>query len=286
MKKVKHVMTVSFFTNIFLAVFKIIVGAFVRSTALIADGIHSFSDLITDIVALLGNFFASKPADIEHPYGHGRLEYITSSLIGFFILFLGLGLLAGVSNAKETIPSMMVIWVCIFTILAKKLLSSFLIKKGEELKNNILIASGKESSTDVYSSIVVLVGGILIQFHEIFPILRYMDKITSIIVSIFIIKTGYDIIKENLCTLIGEQENDENTEQIRNIILKEKDVKSIDKLVVLKYGGYYEIIIEVSMDGNYSLKKAHDKMEEIEKNIKKGIAKAKYIIIHISPYEK
>lgn len=271
-------------TNSILSIMKIVVGFLSKSSALITDGIHSFSDLITDFVAIFGNFLASKPADSKHPYGHGMLEYITSSIIGFLILMLGLGLIGKISNSEVVIPSFIVILVSLFTIIAKKVLSSYVIMQGRKLENNILIASGKESNTDVYSSLVVLLASILVQFHNIFPYFKYADKVASIIVSIFIVKTGYDVIKDNLITLIGEQESEENIEHIRKIIDQEKEVKVIDKLVVLKYGGYYKIILEVSMDGNLSLKESHDKMEQLENDILKKIKKAKYIIIHINPY--
>lgn len=286
MNKVTKIMSIGMFTNLGLSLLKVVVGIFAKSSALITDGIHSLSDLITDVVAILGNFFASKPADLEHPYGHGRLEYITSTFIGLFILFLGFSLVSGFSTSEVVIPSSIVIIISLFTIIAKKCLSSYIIKKGMELENNILIASGKESFTDVYSSFVVLIASILVQFYKVFSPFMYADKIASIIVSIFIVKTGYDIIKENLSILIGRQESEENVEQIRELLLGEKEIKGIDKLVVLKYGGYYKIILEVSMDGNLSLKTSHDKMEEIENKIIKNIPKAKYIIIHINPYDK
>ena len=151
MNKVTKVLLVSSITNIFLSIIKLIFGFIGKSSALIADGIHSFSDLSTDIIAILGNKLALKPADKEHPFGHGKTEYITSMIIGVIIIILGLGLINEVFNKEITIPSILVVIVSIFTIISKYIVSYYIYKKGVEYKNNILIASGKESRTDVYS---------------------------------------------------------------------------------------------------------------------------------------
>lgn len=285
MKKITQVIRISFLTNMFLSIVKIIVGLIGKSGALIADGIHSFSDLVTDVVAIFGNHMSGKPADKEHPYGHGRLEYLTSVGIGIVVILVGLSLINSVVTSEITIPSKLVIIVSFGTIITKFLLSRFLIKKGELYDNNILIASGKESSADVYSSVIVLISSILIQFEEYFHPLIYSDKVAGVIVGIFIVKTGFLILKENVSILIGEQETNSNyTKKITKIINKEKMIKSIDSLVILKYGHYYKISIEISMDGNLSLKEAHDIADSLEQTLINSDERNKYITIHINPY--
>ena len=101
----KKVLYVSFFSNIFLSILKVVVGIIGKSSALISDGIHSFSDLITDVVAIFGNYLSLKPADDKHPYGHGKLEYITSFIIGIVIIIIGLILISLVSENDIFIPS-------------------------------------------------------------------------------------------------------------------------------------------------------------------------------------
>lgn len=284
MHNVKKITRNSFFTNLFLAIIKIICGLIGRSSALIADGIHSFSDLLTDIIAILGNFFSLKPADEKHPYGHGKLEYLTSIAIGIMVMLIGLILIGSSANREISIPSLLVILVSCFTIIAKLILSRYLIKKGELYNNSILIASGKESSADVISSIVVLISGILMQLVSVSEILKYADKIASIIVGIFIVHTGYSILKENISGIIGEQEtSNECIENLRKLILNNQEIKKIDSMVLLKFGSYYKVIIEISMDGNISLKKSHDIVDKLEKIIKINEEKAKYITIHVNP---
>lgn len=283
MNKTSKVMFLSFFVNAFLSIFKILIGFIGKSTALIADGIHSSSDLLTDIVAIIANIFSLKPADREHPYGHGRIEYLTSILIGTIIVIIAFILIYETERNKINIPSKIVIIVSIITILTKYLLSEYLIIKGKKYDNQILTSSGKESRTDVYSSVVVLLSSILMQFQNKIEYLKYSDKIASIIVALFIIKAGFEIIKENINILIGKQEDKtEYYDEVKNKILNNKYIKNIDKLIIMKYGYYYSLTIEVSMDKNMSVEKSHDELEKIE-NILKENERTKYINIHINP---
>ena len=284
--KVQNVLKLSFFTNLFLSILKVIVGFFGKSSALISDGIHSFSDLITDMVALFGNGISLKPADKEHPYGHGKSEYITSFIIGLLVLVIGLSLISSISNNEIFIPSIIVVIVSVITIIAKYLVSSYLIKEGMKHQNVILISSGRESRADVVSSIFVLISSILMQFSDKINILKYSDKVASIIVGLFIIRTGFKILKDSISMMLGEIENDEVIlDEFKEIIYSYKKVKEIDELVVLKYGPYYRVTTEISMDANLSLLEAHNVAEEIEKTLKLRNPKAEYITIHINPFK-
>lgn len=284
MNYVTKTMIISVFTNIFLAVVKIVFGFLAHSSALIADGIHSFSDLSTDFFAILGNYLARKPADKEHPFGHGKIEYLTSIIIGTLVLIVGLGVIYNSANSEVTIPSAVVIVVTIVTIILKYLLSMYVIKKGQKHNNNILIASGKESRTDVISSFVVLVAAILMQFSDKLAILKYSDMVASIVVGIFIVKTGFAIVKENMSVIIGEQENNkEYLSKLKRIILNDDNVISIKSMIILKFGHIVTLDLIVIMDGNITLKEAHDIVDEIENQIKNFDERVEHIHIHMEP---
>lgn len=283
MSKVTTVMVISFMTNSFLSLIKIIFGFIGHSSALIADGIHSFSDLSTDIVAILGDFFARKPADHKHPYGHGKLEYLTSIFIGFVIITLGLGIISSSVNRGVIVPNIFVIFVSLFTIAAKLILSNYILREGLKINNNILIASGRESRADVVSSVIVLVSIVLMQLDM--RIFSYADIIASIIVGLFIIKVGFAILSENVSDILGEQEtNKDYLDKISNIIKQTNEVKRIDSLVLLKFGSYYKLIGEVAMDGELTLVYAHSLLENIEEQIKLEEPRIRYVTIHINPY--
>ena len=277
--KTEQVMKVSFITNFLLSCFKIINGFILKSSALIADGIHSFSDLITDIVAIIGDKFANKPKDSDHPYGHGNAEYLTSFIIGLMIILMGLVLIKETMQQVVTIPSYLVAIVSLITIVCKYFLASFLIKKGEFYNNNILIASGKESKTDVISSIVVFLSSILILFRNYLDILKYSDKIAGIIVGIFILVTGFKIVKENTEMILGKKADDTI---LRNKLLTIPNILNIDDIIMIKHGPYYKAYVEVTMNIKL-LKKAHDMAHNIENEIKNELTNIKYINIHVNP---
>lgn len=283
MNNVTKVMLISVITNVFLAIIKIVSGFIGKSGALVADGIHSFSDLVTDFFAIIGNKLARKPADLKHPCGHGKLEYLTSILIGVIILILGLSIISESMNKEIIIPNTLVIIVSFITIFTKYLLASYICRKGREFNNSILIASGKESKTDIYSSIVVLVSGILMQFSSKITILKYTDIIATIIVGIFIVKVGFDVLKENISGILGESAEDEVINTVKNIILNNEDIIDINNFVLIKYGSYYRLTLEVMMNGKITLLKAHSIIDDIEKKIKECNNKIEYITIHMEP---
>lgn len=287
MNKISKVMFFSLIVNILLAISKIAFGFISSSKALIADGIHSFSDLSTDIVAIIGNKLARKEPDLKHPYGHGKLEYLTSLMIGVVILILGISLIYNSFKYNTNSTTIIVIVVSIFTIISKYILSNYIINKGKEYKNNILIASGKESKMDVISSIVVLISGLFMYLKKYNSIFGYSDMIASIIVGIFIVKTGFDVLKDNISTIIGEQETDlEYIKAVRKIIMKNELVKGIDSLVLLKLGHNYKLSCDLLMDDSITIKKAHDELEKIESLLEEYDSRIKYKTIHINPFEK
>ena len=287
MNKITQTMFISVIVNAILSILKVVFGIVFKCGSLIADGIHSFSDLTTDFISIVGSKLSNKPADKEHPFGHGKIEYITSIIIGVIILLLGFSLIVESYNNEKIIPNIIVIIVSIFTIISKYVLSIFVYNRGIKYKNNILIASGSESKTDVVSSIIVLISIILMQFSNNISILKYSDLLATIIIAIFIIKTGYDVLKDNLSMILEKQVLDEEyIENIRNIILKEKEIIKIRNLYILINGPYYKLISDVNMKDDITLRHAHDVVEKVENNLKKYDDKLKYIFIHMEPIDK
>lgn len=283
--KITKVLLVSSITNIFLSIIKILFGFIGKCNALIADGIHSLSDLSTDFVAIFGNHLSLKPADKKHPFGHGKTEYITSVIIGIVIILLGLSLIYNIFNKEIIIPNLLMILVSLFTIISKYILSSYIYKKGIEYSNNILIASGKESKSDVYSSIFVLISIILMQFSNELSILKYADMFSTIIIALFIIKTGFNILSDNIGILLEEQVLDkEYIKEIKNIITSFNEIVEIKDLYILRYGPYYKLVSNIIMK-DLSLTDAHKIIDEIEKKLKEKDDKIKYVFIHMEPID-
>ena len=269
MNKITKAMFISFFTNIFLSLIKIITGLLGHAGALVADGFHSLSDTITDIFAIIGSKISNKPADRKHPLGHGKAEYITCSFIGLIILFMGCFIIYSSLFDDRATPSMFVVTVTLITIFLKLLLSKFLLYKGKLYQSSILTASGRESFSDVLSSFIVLISVLLSQLSDKYSIFMYADDVAMFIVGLLILKIAYSVLKESISKLLDEQVTDiEYINKIQSIINKHEEVKNIDRLIIIKEGPFYKIDIEVSMDKNMKLSQSHNIVENIETEIK------------------
>ena len=285
MEKVTKVLVKSLIVNILLTLTKFVFGIIYKSKVLVADGIHSLSDLATDVVSIYGSKLSLKPADNEHPYGHGKIEYLTSIVIGAVILALALSLLGNSLNAKNTIASNMVLYVTIFTILAKYLISRYILSKGVKYKSNLLIASGKESRADVISSAIVIVTYFLSKLSSYSKIFLYSDTIGTFIIGLIILKTAYRILKENIVSILGEIEQDEEyLDKIREIILENSEVVNIEELNIIKYGHYYQANITINMDSDVTLEDACLVSDRIKKKLINKKTRISYAKISINPY--
>lgn len=285
MEKVTKVLVKSLIVNILLTLTKFVFGIIYKSKVLVADGIHSLSDLATDVVSIYGSKLSLKPADNEHPYGHGKIEYLTSIVIGAVILALALSLLGNSLNAKNTIASNMVLYVTIFTILAKYLISRYILSKGVKYKSNLLVASGKESRSDVISSVVVIITYFLSKLSSYSKIFLYSDTIGTFIIGLIILKTAYRILKENIVSILGEIEQDEEyLDKIREIILENSEVVNIEELNIIKYGHYYQANITINMDSDVTLEDACLVSDRIKKKLINKKTRISYAKISINPY--
>ncbi|MDD2490206.1 MAG: cation diffusion facilitator family transporter [Bacilli bacterium] len=289
MKPIYKTMIISLLVNSFLVILKLIVGLIFNLQTLIADSVHSLSDMMTDIIAIIGQKISKSESDNSHPYGHGKIEYITSIVIGSIIMILGLSLIYHAVNMKinVTIYNNIVVGVVLLIIISKYSLSQYVIRNAKKYKSNILMASGKENLADVLSSVAVLITVLLYKLSSYVSIFKYADKLGCIIISLFIIKTAFQILKDNIITLLGERENDELViKETKNLIYEVEGIKEIDELILMKYGSYYNTSLKISVDANSSLRESHQIAHAVETKLLENNRKIKYVIVHINPYEK
>lgn len=283
--KVTRVLFYSFITNVCLSLIKIISGIVGSCGALLADGVHSLSDTITDIFGILGHKLSLKPADHEHPFGHGKIEYITSIVIGFVIMIMGFIIIYGGLFEEPAIPNILTAIITFVVIFVKLILALYILKKGKLYDSNILVASGKESFTDVISSCIVFVSILFSQLGSINGLFIYADTVAMIIVGIFVLRIAYNILKENFSNLLGKQVTDyDYINLLENIIFEDKLVRGIDSLIVLKYGPIYHVNLEILMDENIILKDVHLALDRLENRLRSYDSRFEHIIIHVSPF--
>lgn len=283
MSKQYKALVISMISNLFISLLKLLGGIFGKSQSLIADGLHTMSDFVTDIVAMIGSKISGKKANKHHPYGYGMFEYITSVLIGIVILGLGLFLSINSFTKESKTPDTFVIVIISIAIILKGLVCLYLKKTGKKINSNILISSANESFTDVYSSIGVLVIVILSQFSKYISILKYSDQVGSLIIGILIIMMGFNILKDNLILLIGEQEDNKDIRNnIEKIIEQIKDVET-EKITLIKYGSYYSATITIKTNPYINLIEQRALDKKIKDKLKKAKFGIKYSTIEMLP---
>lgn len=270
-------------TNIILAFLKIAAGKIFFSMSLLSDGLNSLSDLITNVLVIVGLKVGSNPEDKEHPFGHGKIESVFSVIIGTFIMitafelikdnFSKLTSLSSESNLKITVIPII---VTILAILIKIFQLSFMKKRAKKYNNSLINSLLADYNTDIVISVSVLIGLSLSRIHPVF------DTIVGFIVSIYIIKSGYELIKENSLILLDSQD-DELIEKIRSEILQFKEIENAHDFRMTTSGKDIYMFADVRMDKNKTIEEAHDITNKISKKIKHKYKNIKRLLIHIEP---
>lgn len=269
--------------NIILALLKIAAGKIFFSMSLLSDGLNSLSDLVTNVLVIVGLKVGSNPEDKEHPFGHGKIESVFSVIIGTFIMitafelikdnFSKLTSLSSESNLKITVIPII---VTILAILIKIFQLSFMKKRVKKYNNSLINSLLTDYNSDIVISVSVLAGLSLSRIHPVF------DTIVGFIVSIYIIKSGYELIKENSLILLDSQD-DELIEKIRSEILQFKEIENAHDFRMTTSGKDIYVFADVRMDKNKTIEEAHDITNKISKKIKHKYKNIKRLLIHIEP---
>ncbi len=274
----------SFVVNFTLSILKIIVSILTNSKTLLADAVHGVSDLSTDIVALTGAKIASKKPDKFHPFGHGKMEYVTSIFISIFIIFLGVIIFKNSFTSSKITYSMYLFLIMPITITLKFLLSSYLIKNGKKLNSSILLTSGTESRFDMINTTFAFIVILVSYFQEYLEILKYADMIGSIVISIFTIRIGIKMFLKNTKSVLGEIDNNqEKHEAIKELIMKHKKIDKVERITLLKYGPYTSLTVDIEMNPNLTLKSIYKIEKKLKREIKIVYSDIKYVTVNIKP---
>ncbi len=278
-KKISYI-TIS--GNIFLALLKIIIGTLVASSALIADGFHSVSDVASTLAVLIAIYVSSKPPDEEHQYGHGQAESIAAKILGILLLLTGLTLgyniLRQILNQNFGIPGIYGFWAAVVSIIIKEIMFRYTHKVGEETNNQALIADAWHHRSDAISSVAAAVG--ILGANMGYPIL---DPIAGIIVAILIIRVGWNIIVDAVNTLMVKAPPKEDSEEIRKIVNEIEGVKEIKELRAHYSGVDLYVDLRIVVDGNLTVKEGHDISVEVRNTLLKEYEQVKEVIVHIHP---
>lgn len=271
------------FLNILLFVLKLIFGILASSVAMTGDAFNNLSDAASSFAGLLGFKLSSKKPDEEHPFGHGRIEYITGLIISFFILAMGVELIKSsiesIREGTDQKATPVTIIVLGISILIKFYMFIYNNSVGKKIDSVTLIATAKDSLSDLISTFVVIASLITSQYTSL-PV----DGIAGIIVGLFIIKTGIESAKETISPLLGQVPSQETIRGIEEELLKHKPITGMHDLIIHDYGpGRMMISLHAEVPGDGNIFDLHEVIDETEVAIAQ-----KYnchVVIHMDPID-
>lgn len=277
--------TVGIIINFILAAIKVLAGILSGSVAIIADAFNNLSDSGSSLITLISFKVSSKPADKEHPYGHARMEYISSMVVSFIILLVGAELLIdsgkvllGISGDRQTQITTLTIIILSASIVLKLWLGLFYRNIAKKIDSTVIKAAATDSFSDSVSTLAVLISSVIIKLTSWY----FVDAIVGIAVSIPIIIAGLRILNETKDILLGEGPVDETVEAIEKIISDFPDIVGIHDLMVHNYGpNRFVASFHAEVDGKKDIYYLHDMIDNAERRIKEELMIS--CTIHMDP---
>jgi cation diffusion facilitator family transporter len=265
------------------------VGYIGKSDAVFADGIHSAADVFASVIVLLVIKIANKPADQEHPYGHGKAEVIVSGIVGILLFIVSIYIvyeaIVGFFHPIST-PNIMAMWVAIISYGTKEVLYRYSLKIGKQYSSKAIEAIAFDHKADIVASIAAAIGVILSIIGDKFnlPFLLYGDKVASIVVAYLIFKIAKEMLKEAFDILLERNIELDIINEYLSLISTFSDVKRIDRIRAREHGHYVIVDLRVSIDHDKTIKEGHDLSREIKKVLMKKHDNIEEVLIHLNPY--
>jgi len=268
--------------NGILTVFKFLAGIFGHSQAMIADAMHSLSDGLATAITYIALRLAKKPEDKEHPYGHENIEVIVSWIVAVILLltgiFLGYSAVRTIYHNQYTRPTMIALYAAIVSIIFKELLYRYTIHVGNILNSPALKANAYDHRSDAFSSAGALIG----IFGAIYK-WQFLDPLAGMIISIFIVKMGIDIIREGNKIIMDAMPSENFINDIKKIIETFPDVKQHSNLRIHPVGRHYIMDVSITVDKNLTVFEGHGIATALRESLINNKLQVKDIIVHIEP---
>jgi cation diffusion facilitator family transporter len=272
-------------SNLLLTVAQVIVGFIGHSQALIADGLHTLSDMMADLLVLAALKHGRRGADEDHPYGHERIETAVTLLLGFILCAVGAGIairaaMKLLAAATFVTPSALTLWVAVFTLFAKEAMYRYTMRTANRFNSNMLRASAWHHRSDALSSLIVAagIGGSLIGFV-------YLDAAAAIVVAIMIVKVGVELAWHSMRELVDTGLAPEDLDPIRKTILSVSGVEALHLLRTRRVGGQALADVHIIVDDHLSVSEGHQISEMVRATLVRDIAPLSDVMVHIDTEE-
>jgi len=280
----RKVTLVGVLVNAFLILLKLVAGVFGNSQALIADAVHSISDLFTDVVVLIGIKISHKPPDTTHHFGHARMETLASTIVGMALigtaLYIGIDASLTIYRHNEYHPTFLALAGAGISIVFKEALYHYTIRTGRRIKSQLIMANAWHHRSDAFSSVAVFigVGGTLIE-----PSWHILDAYAALLVSFFVVKVGLEILKDALREFTDTAPQPEVIAKIKECALSVNGVEGMHDLRVRTSGGHYQMEIHIVVDGRLTVSEGHKIAKEVEGCLVDDVGNFNRITIHVDP---
>jgi len=281
-KRMRSVTLWGILINIILMVLKFSIGAIFRSAALIADGVHSLSDLATDFIVLISTRYSNRPPDETHPYGHKKIETVASQLIAVILMLVSFLLIwssfEAIIKGKENFPGVAILIVAILSVFMKEFIFRLTRKAARDTHSASLYANAWHHRSDALSSVAVLFGGSA-------GLLGWgiADQAAAMMVGFMVLGVSMKIFYQGLIELMEHAADSETLQIIKGVLDKEQRIAGWHALRTRKLGGELFLDFHICMDSDLSVKESHDVSDDIEQKIQKRLYIPVNILIHIDP---
>ena len=288
-KEIYKVTLVGGAANVFLLLIKFAAGILGHSAAMLADAVHSLSEFVTDIIVLVFIHISGKPQDKSHDYGHGKYETLATTLIGFALLMVSFGILySGLAKIMAwwkgenlTAPGMLAFWVALLSIAVKEGIYRYTTVKARKLNSQALEANAWHHRSDALSSIGTAIGiGGAIFLGQRWTVL---DPLASIVVGLLIVKVSFDLLGNGIGDLTERSLPDSMEKEMLNMVSTLPGVVEPHNLRTRRLGNHYAIELHIRMDGDITLREAHDKASEVERMLRERYGEETHVAVHVEP---
>ncbi len=273
---------ITILANVILSAIKIAAGIIGKSSAMLADGVHTLSDVLTTFVVLMGLKISSKEADEKHPYGHEKYEPVFAKLLSILLgitgLYIGYEGIKVLRSGNIQVPGRIALIAAIISIVTKEVMYRYTIKVGRKIKSLSMEADAWHHRSDALSSVGTFVGILGARLG-----LKILDPIAAIIVSVFIIKVGIDLYVKSVRGLVDEAADNETISKIEELTYSIEDVKGIKDLKTRIFGNKIYVDIDILVKGDITVTEGHDIAEKVHDLIEKNIEDVKHCMVHVEP---
>ena len=286
-KTAMRISLVSIVSNVILSLLKVLAGVVAHSGAMISDAIHSASDVFSTIVVVIGVKISGKESDKEHPYGHERMECVAAIILATILVITGLGIgwsavtkIAGGHYDRLEVPGMLALAAAILSIVVKEAMFWYTRAGAKRIDSGALMADAWHHRSDSLSSVGALIGigGARLGF----PIL---DPVASVVICIFIEKAALDIFMDAVNKMVDKACDEETEAKMQECVMAQEGVLGVDLLRTRTFGNKVYVDIEISADGDKTLREAHTIAENVHDSVEIEFPKVKHIMVHVNPNE-